>query len=247
MTRVEETPVTNKLLPNEQARLPELQRQQQLLHHLCTGQLNDVPNELLLEPRSDTRPSVRLVSYYPMLQQMVVGNFSPIDVVKLVPSTFLVLVALQVERLESWLLTAVAASWLRDVVQLVLEPVVWFAVAAVVFLAIANLRGRWSWTRNLLTLDLNELRVAMPDRLRQVPWCGIYTASRGILGWVRVELEDGMVVLLRVPKADRDMLIDIMRGLIRLHHRNLYGQAPDPGSSNPQPVPPAHGEAEETL
>ena len=220
--------MVGKTLPNGPERLTEPQRQQKLLHHLRTGRLADVPDELLLEPRSDTRPSVRLVAHYPVLQQMVVGNLSLPDVVKLVPSIFLVLAALQVERLESWLLTAVAASWLRDVVQ-ILEPVVWFAVVVVVFLAAANFRGRWSWTRNLLTLDLNELRVAMPDRLRQVPWRGIYTASCGFLGWVRVELEDGMVLLLRVPEADRDWLVDVIRQLLRHHHQDLYGSCPDPG------------------
>jgi hypothetical protein len=81
-------------------------------------------------------------------------------------------------------------------------------------------------------MDLNELRHAVPDGLRQVRWNEVYTADRGAWDWVRVKLENGGVLLWCVPVADRELLIQIMRELMRHHYRDLYGLEPSPVDPN---------------
>ena len=93
----------------------------------------------------------------------------------------------------------------------------------VLSLAVLNRRRQFAWT-----LDLNELRHSAPDGLRQVPWNEVYTAGWGAWDWVRVELENGGVLLWRVPVADRERLIQIMRELMRHHYRDLHGLEPSP-------------------
>ena len=198
--------------------LCERQRLEKLLDHLREGSLAAVPCELLLEPQPHTRPCVRLVAHYPRLQQVFIGNFRLLAVIKLIPVAALWIVVLGAASLESWLLLGIATPWLREAVQLVLEPVAWFAAGIVSFPVALNLLGHFSWTWNHLILSLTELRHATPDTLQQVPWRAVYTASLGFMGCVRVELENGVVLLLRVPKADRDTLIEIMRELICRHH-----------------------------
>ena len=67
--------------------------------------------------------------------------------------------------LEAWLLTVVPVSWWRDAVQLVLGPASWIIIPIVLSLVALNLRRQFAWTRDLLALDLNELRHAAPDSL----------------------------------------------------------------------------------
>ena len=201
----------------------EQERLQKLLCHLRRGSLNDVSSDLLLEPRPGTRPSVMLVAHYPWLQQVLMGNFSLLEIIKLAAVTGLWAIAL-VEGLQTWVLAHASALWQRDVVQLFLD-VVWGLTVVATILVVLNLRGRFSWTCNHLTLGLNEMCHAAPDRLQQVPWHDVYTVSKGGMGWVRVDLENGNVVFLRVPKADRATLIAIMQELVRHHHHDLHGLA----------------------
>ncbi len=51
----------------------EQERQRKLLDHLHEGRLTNVPPKLLLKRQADTRPAVKLVAYYPKLQQVFVG------------------------------------------------------------------------------------------------------------------------------------------------------------------------------
>lgn len=60
--------------------------------------------------------------------------------------------------LEAWLLTVVSVPGWRDAVQLVPGPAAWIVLLTVLSLAALNLRRQFAWTRDLLALDLNELR-----------------------------------------------------------------------------------------
>ena len=212
--------------------MSEPERLRQLLCRLRLGPLHGVPADLLREPQSGTRPAVGLVAHYPRVQQVYLGNYPPLAVFRLLPLAVLWLVAAQVAGLEAWLLTIAAAPWWRAAVQQVLGPAAWIAALAVLFLAALNLRRQFAWSRSLLALDLNELRHAAPEGPRQVPWSRVYTAGWGAGHWVRVELEDGGVLLWRVPVPERELLIQIMRELMRHHYRDLHGLEPVPADSD---------------
>ena len=206
------------------------ERLRQLLCHLRRGPLHEVPVDLLREPQTGTRPAVKLVAHYPKVRQVYLGSFPRLAVFRLLPVAVLWVVAAQVAVLEAWLLTVESVPWWRDAVQLVLGPASWIIVPIVLSLVALNLRRQFAWTRDLLALDLNELRHAAPDSLRQVPWSEVYTAEWGVWDWVRVELENGSVLLWRVPVADRELLIQIMRELMRHHYPNLHGLEPSPAN-----------------
>jgi len=208
--------------------MSEPERLRQLLCRLRRGPLHEVPADLLRKPQLGTRPAVRLVAYYPKVRQLYLGSFPPLAVFRLLPLAVLWVVAAQVAGLETWLLTVAAAPRWQAAVQLVLGPAAWIVVLTVLLLAALNLRRQFAWARNLLALDLNGLRHAAPDGLQQVPWRGVYTATWGLWDWVRVELEDGGVLLWRMPVAERELLIQIMRELMRHHYRDLHGLEPAP-------------------
>ena len=182
-------------------------------------------------PQTGTRPAVKPVAHYPKVRQAYPGGFPPLAVFALLPVAALWVVAAQVAALEAWLPTVVSVPWWRDFVQLVLEPATWIVISIVLSLAVLNRRRQFAWSRDLLALDLNELRHAAPGGLRQVPWSEVYTAGWGAWDWVRVELENGGVLLWRVPVADRERLIQIMRELMRHHYRDLHGLEPSPACS----------------
>ena len=189
----------------------ERRRLENLLHRLReSGSLKDVPLELLLEPSLGTRPSVKLVVHYPRRWQVIAKSFSLADIIAWMSVPVFFSFAGMAIQLDGWL--PVGAG---------------FVVAAGALL----LSGRLSWTRDDLALDLNELSYAPPGRLRQVPWCEVYTATRRNKRWVQVALENGTAVFLRVPTpGDRDLLVGIMRELIRLHHQDLHGLKPAEGA-----------------
>ena len=191
-----------------------------------------LPVDLLREPQTGTRPAVKLVAHYPKVRQVYPGSFPRLAVFRLLPVFVAVLwvIAVQVAALEAWLPTVVSVPWWRDAVQPVPGPMAWIIVPIALSLAALNLRRQFAWTRDLLALDRNELRHAAPDSLRQVqvPWSEIYTTDWGVWDWVHVELENGGVLLWRVPVADRELLIQIMRELMRHHYRDLHGLEPSP-------------------
>ena len=53
-----------------------------------------------------------------------------------------------------------------------------------------------------------------------------------------VVLSDGGVLRLRVPRADRDWLMDVIEQLLRHHHRDLFGICPDPEARCPSEAQP---------
>ncbi len=80
-----------------------------------------------------------------------------------------------------------------------------------------------------MTLDLNGFYYAAPDGPRTATWRDVIVVSSG-RWWVRVWLENGVVLRLRVPRPDRDWLVDVIEQLLRHHHRDLFGICPDPGA-----------------
>ena len=237
MTRVEETPVTNKSLPKEPARLPEPQRQQELLHHLWTGRLNDVPPYLLQDPWRDTRPCVKLAAGYDAVWQVFLRQISLIELIRTLIGFVAAVVGfmaalaalnfdlalLLLDRLTSMLAVLASPTWLGLFFQLVLP----FLVGVVAFVVVLFLLERLSLTRDVVILDLNCLYVGGAAGRDYVSWRNVIAVSCERKSWIRVRLEDGVVALLRVPQTDRGWLVKIMRQLLRYHHRDLYGTVPD--------------------
>ena len=226
----------------------EQERRRELLRHLRSGQLADVPPSLLLPPRPgsrplDRRPFVRLVVEYAKARQVFLGALSWFEVVRFLASLgglwglFKLLSAFPeidsvllwttvVGMLEHALQPAVAsAPWLK----LIVEWDLWFVVVVVVlglvlWLVALILLGRLSWFRYVLILDLNCLYYYKDDGMCHVGWQDVMAVSCHRKRWIRVRLEEGEVLYLCVPQTDRDWLVQTVRQLIRHHHGNLYGQ-----------------------
>ena len=251
MTRVEETPVANKSLPKEPARLPEPQRQQELLHHLWTGRLNDVPPYLLQDPWRDTWPFVKLAAGYDAVWQVFLRQISLIEFIRaligftavfvgFMASLATLLAALNpfpgVDLALPWTLLrdawgpplAVPASlaWLRQFHQIP-SFLTGILAGSITVVGVLLLRDRLSLARDAVILDLNCLYVGGAAGHDYVSWRNVIAVSCEGKSWIRVRLEDGVVALLRIPQADRGWLVEIMRQLLRHHHRDLYGTVPD--------------------
>ena len=253
MTRVEETPVANIPPPHEQERLPEPQRQQELLHHLCTEQLADVPPGFLRDPRSRTRPFVGLVADVDKVWQVFLGRFSLIEFIRTFVG-FLAALAALLATLNSLPGIDLALLWtaLRDAwgptlavlafptwLSLLFPLVLPSLVVLVIFVVVLFLLGRLSLTRDAAILDLNCLYFAGATGPEYVWWRNVIEVSPQRKSWIRVRQEDGVDLLLRVPQADRCWLVKVMRQLLRHHHRDLYGtisanEAPGPTEPHPE-------------
>ena len=224
--------------------LCEPERRKKLLDCLRCGLLSDVPGTLLRDPQPGTRPHVKLVAHLPRLWQVFLRHVPMSEGIRLVVGA-----PFGVGLLLLW--TTTVAPRLRDLGPWgeLVNFVAWMVVGAGFYLLALNLRGRFACTWDTPLLDLNELRCVSPDGPRHVPWREVYTVSLGVMNWVRVELENGVVVLIRVPRADRDWLVDAMKELIRHHHGDLHGTMPK-CTSNDDPDRPRHatsgGEAKST-
>ena len=209
---------------NEQER-----RQRQLLDCLRDGPPDDVPTHLLLRSQPGTRPFVGLVAHYCKSRQFYFGYCSvpqafaaaaaiaapvgvlflrhPLGIASLVSGTAFG----EVSTAMQWWLRELAAAGV-----LVTAPIALFLLGLYAL-------GRLSWRKDFLTLDLNELHHATSDGLRHVPWSDIHAVYPGKPGWVRVQLEDGGALRMRVPQSDRDWLVQVIELLLRYHHRSLHG------------------------
>ncbi|MYC62945.1 MAG: hypothetical protein F4X16_08960 [Caldilineaceae bacterium SB0661_bin_34] len=214
--------------------LPERDRLANLLGRLrACDSLDDVPLALLAEPQCDTRPSVKLVAHYRKCRLMIRGEFSVIAVVKALPwgftAVFLSWLLAVSTKLKAWLLSVITAPWMAQVALWLLDPVAatiaGMVSGAVLFLYAVTVRmERLSFPKGDLILDLNELCHAAASEQTSVPWRGVYTATRCGNRRVRVTLENGDILDVWLPTpGDRDTLADLMRELIRLHHRELHG------------------------
>ena len=113
------------------------------------------------------------------------------------------------------------------VVQVVPTLVNVVGAALLVYYAM-NLTGQVSSQRDVLMLDLNGLYHHSPSGPLNVSWRNVLAVAPGRTRWLRVWLEGGGVLWLRVPEADRDWLVDVIRQLLRHHHQDLYGSCPAP-------------------
>ena len=237
--------MADNTLPNEQERLPEPQRQPKLLHHLRTGQLVDVPPGLLKDPWSSTRPFVGLVADCDKVRQVFLRSLSKGQVIGSLVAIGTLATLLEVNLAELWttivnlleLVLASAVPGLGGVVQVVPTLVNALGAALLVYYAM-NLTGQVSNRRNTLVLDLNGLYHDSPSGPLNVSWRNVLAVAPGRTRWLRVWLEDGGVLYLRVPEADRDWLVDVIKQLLRHHHQDLYGTFPDPEAPCPTPTEP---------
>ena len=204
--------------------LPERDRLTNLLGRLrACDSLDDVPLELLAEPQPDTRPSVKLVARYPDCRQVFMVKastravFAPAWRVGLVIATTVLAASTD---LTTWLVSVIGWPWLAQVAAWLLEPVVMiiagFVSGMVWFLYAAMFRMElWSFSKDDLIVDLDELHTTVPAGFNLVRWRDVYTAAQRGKRRVRVTLENGDIldVWLSTP-GDRDILV----GLIPIQH-----------------------------
>jgi hypothetical protein len=86
------------------------------------------------------------------------------------------------------------------------------------------LLGKLIFAKSTLSLDLNGLHHASADGQPYTPWRDVHGVDPDKLRWIRVQLKNGILLRLRVPKADRDWLVEAMRQLLRHHYGDLHGQ-----------------------
>lgn len=235
----------------------ERKRRVQLLQHLRVGSLADVPRELLRKPQPGTRPFVLLVAEYAGSWQVYLGLFSWIELIRAFSGFLLGVIAFLAASLSipaalfsilgidlislgiidlisvrslwgSSSTTLALPTWLRILFQWVLIPLLEFLTASLVFVLTMFLLGKLSCTRDTLILDLDRLRCTLANGPRRVRWQDVISVTPSGKAWIRVLMEDHAVLLVRVPKADRDTLVSSMGELIRHHHPDLHGLVPAP-------------------
>lgn len=217
-------------------RLDEKTRQQFLLSHLRLGSLAAIPPHLLLKPRYGTPPFMQLVAHYPKVWQTFSGRTSLFGAIAV-----LVLVGFLMDRLGMFL----NPSWIESVptwvdsnlaselsylskalISLGLILVYMVLVLGLFILFPLYLLGKLIFAKSTLSLDLNGLHHASADGQPYTPWQDVHGVDPDKLRWIRVQLKNGILLRLRVPKADRDWLVEAMRQLLRHHYGDLHGQMP---------------------
>lgn len=208
----------------------ERQRLEKLLHHLQTKSLADVPADLLLDPLQRTRPGVRLVAHYTGVRQVTVRRlFGLRDILRAAPVAALAIfiaVRSDLDKLAARLIPDFAVPRIEGVAEAILS-VVFVGFAAMLLGLVAQfVLGRITWERDSLILDLNELSHQVSSGLKHTPWSDVYTAehSLSLSNWSWVTLEHGDSLACRLRGGNCDVLVQIMRELIRHHHSDLYGQ-----------------------
>ena len=206
-----------------------------LLAHLRTCRsLEDVDESLLAAPEGDTRPGIGLVGSTSPCSQLFMGTFSIRDVAMSVVVAFQVVVVLIVAvslRGATWLLSDQVQDWWWRVVVLVL---VFVQVLLLVLFILRYWVQQLSWScRRGLSLDLDELRYVSPGWRRTTSWGDLYTATAAGKRRLKVEWENGAELWVWLASCcDRDLLVDIMRELIRLYHPDRHGRVvPDPSAA----------------
>ncbi|MYD89699.1 MAG: hypothetical protein F4Y08_05080 [Caldilineaceae bacterium SB0662_bin_9] len=183
-----------------------------LVDHLSNHGLQGVPDDCLRDATSITKPNVQLVAYYAKVTLTTSGR----------PAFPLASVALQIFTVALVLISLVT-QWNETVIPLASQ-----------MFAAAILLGGFVWfiwkasnTQNALWLTLSDLSMSLPDEWRHTAWADVYSASAhdpGCLGslldflrrksCIRVLLETGEDIVLRVPARDRDLLVEVMQALM---------------------------------
>ena len=210
---------------------PETERRQAFLYQLKEGP-EKVSPELLLNPKSNTRPRVGLVVCYCQIRQVVFADFSFGPVLAL-------LLALVVSSglwrwiwglapiLETWINLALSLiPWgIPNILAIQLLSGLIIAVSGCCIIGIAAfLLGKLSITREALAMDLNGLFYHSPKGKTYIPWSQVYASNCWRTRWIRLFREDGGILVCRVPLVDRDWLAQVVRLLILHHQPDLYGK-----------------------
>lgn len=208
-----------------------------LLKHLKTCRtLTDVDESLLVCPDDATRPKIRLVGQTQRCGQLFMGPFSLADVVLGIPTLPVVgFLIFQAALSTTGLLAKLELDWLATLTG-------WGMVVLLVLLLVILILRYWvqqlavSWRRGLF-LDLDELSHLTPRWQVATPWKDLYTATKAGNRRLTVVWEDRTELWVWFASCcDRDLVLDIVRELIRLHHTDRRGQvnisAPDPAETS---------------
>ena len=205
----------------------ERERLEKLLYHLKTSALADVPADLLLEPLARTRPNVRIVAYCGNVRQVLVTRlFRTREIFKVAPVVAVYfLIRELVDVLTGRLVSGITDPRIEGVTQMFLGLAFMGVVGGLLVLVAQFVLGRITMDRDPLFLDLNELIHYTPTRSDQhTPWRDVYTAEDFRSNWIGVKFEHGGYLACRLLDGNRDVLVQIIRELVRHHHPDLYGQ-----------------------
>lgn len=175
-----------------------------------------------------------LVADFDKVRQVFLRPLSKIQVIGALIAIVTLSAHLEVNLTVLWtaivnLLELVLASvvpQLGGIVQVVPTLVNALGMTVLVYYAM-NLTGQVSSQRAALMLDLNGLYHNSPSGPLNVSWRNVLAVAPGRARWLRVWLEGGGVLWLRVSEADRDWLVDVIKQLLWHHHQDLYGICPD--------------------
>lgn len=213
----------------------ETERLKQLLAHLRRGtDLSEVPGNLLQEPRSGTRPGVQPVVHYTTVWQEVLQGRTPSE---LLAGGVPAVVILSGIGWTGWRGLQVFENNLADW-QLTGYEFLFIVVLLTLVLYTYALLAR---TQDDLWLDLNEISFATPSHRHFIAWQYVYGVSAFERSRLRVQIENGLVVALSVPKAHRDLLVDIMNELVSRYRRDTgrAGMVCPPALETPDDQVPA--------
>lgn len=209
-----------------------------LVEHLGAHGVKDVPDDLLLPAENTTRPGEPLVAYYNDVTQVSVGRMTAREWLTLILAIAAVFLVTEDQREQViWVIdpeplaaqvTANGGAWQF----LALQILVLLAQLLLPFLILVGFF--WLWIRPVmsrrehLSLSLEELSMSLPDGYQHTQWRDLYSVfvvqRRHWLilkrPSVRVELNDGLVARLLVPKEDCRPLAALMRTLIVCHQQS---------------------------
>ena len=209
----------------------ETERRQALLRELKEGP-EKVDPDLLLDPKTNTRPNVGLVAYCSRVRQVVFADFS------LGPMLALLLTLVVSASVWRGILDIVPALEIHLNILFSVIPWEILRLLAIPLLSglmlgllgcctigiTAFLLGNLSITSDSLAMDLNGLYYHSPKGRSYIPWTQVYASECSRTRWIRIFQEDGGTLVCRFPLQDRDWIAQIIRLLILLHQPELYGK-----------------------
>ena len=192
-------------------------RWRELHAHLRDQGMKDIPDDYLQEPKPEwyTRPGMPLVAYFPCVTQKTVGRAAKFSTLPLTVALFALLLAL-LASLETGQSPDPGNIW--DVITSVVHIVVAVGLAVGFFWSVRKLDS----VEGPFHLDLKELSLELPTGSRHVPWADVYSVSFDPEkpDQLRVELQDGVAILVCLEAPDREPLEELMVELIRQHRDN---------------------------
>ncbi len=191
------------------------ERWRRLRDHLRDRGMEDIPDDCLEEPKPEwhTRPGVLLVAYILRVKHKAVGRAANITTLPLTVAIFALMLALLagIQTVESSDLASIGG---------LIANTVYIVVAVGLAIGFAWSARKLKSVEAPFYFDLEELSLELPTGTRHVPWSEVYSVAPDAeeQDQLRVQLRDGVAVLVYLDEPDRKLLEELMVELI-LQHR----------------------------